>query len=347
MELGIGVGTGVGGVGAWVVGETEGCGVGGGADGCGVTGATVVGLSEGMLVEGALLGEDDGDAVGSIVGISLGSLEGNVEASGVGVGSVVGNVKGVGEGARVGTAVGRRLDRSEGLSVGDGVGRRVGRRVGLSVFSSVGKSVGLSLGISEGSTKGSNTEGSIVGSKEGSTVGCTEAAVGGSVEVSKVGGEAGGEVGDQVSVFDRTEVGAFDGTSRLGANDAKLATAVGTTASAASPDRGADEMALGEKIGFEDIDNGCRVALQNKRRKLPSIRCLSSREQTRALGGTYPTTTLDKRPAITSVSSCCASLAPSTLSPERVTCRTTDPDNILSAMLALLTPRCCASCERI
>ncbi len=27
-----------------------------------------------MLVEGALLGEDDGDAVGGIVGLSLGSL---------------------------------------------------------------------------------------------------------------------------------------------------------------------------------------------------------------------------------------------------------------------------------
>ena len=103
MELGIGVGTGVGGVGAWVVGETEGCGVDGVADGCGVTGATVVGSSEGMLVEGALLGEDDGDAV---VGISLGLLEGDFEASGVGVGSEVGNVEGVGEGARVGTAVG-------------------------------------------------------------------------------------------------------------------------------------------------------------------------------------------------------------------------------------------------
>ena len=50
---------------------------------------------------------------------------------------------------------------------------------------------------------------------------------------------------------------------------------------------------------------------------------------------------------MTSVSSSCASLAPSTLSPERVTCRMTDPDNILSAMLALLTPRCCESCERI
>jgi hypothetical protein len=130
---------------------------------------------------------------------------------------------------------------------------------------------------------GSNAEGSIVGSKGDSTVGCTEgekvmgrslgAAVGERVEVSKVGSEAGGEVGDEVSVFDRTEVGAFDGTSRLGAKDAKLARAVGTTASAASPDRGTDEKALGEKVGFEDIDNGYRFVLQNKRRKLPSIRC--------------------------------------------------------------------------
>ena len=102
------------------------------------------------------------------------------------------------------------------------------------------------------------------------------AVVGVSVEISKVGGE----VGDEVSMFDRSEVGAFDGTSRLGAKDAKLARAAGTTASAPSPDRGADEKALGETVGFEDIDNGYRIALQNERRNLPRIRCYCCREQT-------------------------------------------------------------------
>ena len=85
------------------------------------------------------------------------------------------------------------------------------------------------------------------------------AAVGVSV-TSKVDGEVGGEVGE-VTVFDRTNVdrtklvGAFDGASRLGAKEAKLARAVGRAASAAGPNRGADEKADGEKVGFEDTDN--------------------------------------------------------------------------------------------
>ena len=82
------------------------------------------------------------------------------------------------------------------------------------------------------------------------------AAVGVSVEGSEVGDEVRGEVGGHVSVFERMKVvGAFDGASRLGAKEAKLARAVGTTASAASSNSGADEKALGEKVGFEDTAN--------------------------------------------------------------------------------------------
>jgi hypothetical protein len=92
--------------------------------------------------------------------------------------------------------------------------------------------------------------------------------LGAAVGVSVEGSEVGGEVGGQVGAFDRAKVvGAFDGASRLGAKEAKpkLAGAVGATASATSPNRGADEKALGEKIGLEDTDHVYRVALQNER----------------------------------------------------------------------------------
>ena len=156
-------------VGAALVGSTLGLGVVGSALGAGVVGGAlgvgVGGADEGAIVDGALLGRDDGSQEGPgdggmegiVVGSSVGNSEGAIEGSEEG--QLVGSKVGLREGAHVGSSDGSR----DGASVDLRVGLLLGTRVGNALLRCVGRTDGRNVGSPVRPTASGTLDGAIVG----------------------------------------------------------------------------------------------------------------------------------------------------------------------------------------